>query len=75
MIAPISSSRIFGFVFRCCDGQVISKLLDVASLAGKPNYDMAPDVPLMLYGCEYESLNFHRSASACGWKECDVLLV
>ena len=48
-----------------CSLQLVRTLLDIRATPGKPNYEMAPDGPLMLYGCEYDGLTMNRSASEC----------
>lgn len=44
--------------------QVMSRLLDITATPRKPNYEMAPDAPLVLYSCAFDGLTFHRSGGA-----------
>jgi tRNA pseudouridine38/39 synthase len=37
---------------------IITKMLNPSDDAGKPNYEMAPDAPLVLMECGYENLNW-----------------
>lgn len=55
------------------DPSVISSLLDVNTCPGKPQYNMASEVPLVLYDCEYEGLEFKVSqfAQQKVWEEFD----
>ena len=57
---------------------VVSKLLDVAAHPKKPNYEMASDLPLVLYDCEFDGVTWIRNpgthARLCqhmhtAWKE------
>lgn len=43
--------------------QVISELLDVAKNPRKPQYSMASELPLVLYDCQFEGLEWQQSAS------------
>ncbi|KAM0009019.1 putative tRNA pseudouridine(38/39) synthase [Helianthus debilis subsp. tardiflorus] len=43
---------------------VIDVLLDVDKTPRKPQYKMAPEVPLVLYSCEFEGLYFKCSSDA-----------
>ncbi|KAI3820029.1 hypothetical protein L1987_13885 [Smallanthus sonchifolius] len=43
---------------------VIDVLLDVDKTPRKPQYKMAPEIPLVLYSCEFEGLNFNCSSDA-----------
>ena len=38
---------------------IIRSLLDIESLPSKPQYDMAPETPLVLHACGYERLHIH----------------
>jgi len=40
---------------------VVSALLDVSSLPGKPHYNMAADEPLVLHQCGFDRLTIQRS--------------
>ncbi|KAI3733083.1 hypothetical protein L1987_64300 [Smallanthus sonchifolius] len=43
---------------------VIDVLLDVDKTPRKPQYKMAPEIPLVLHSCEFEGLNFKCSSDA-----------
>ncbi|KAL0286237.1 UNVERIFIED_CONTAM: tRNA pseudouridine(38/39) synthase [Sesamum calycinum] len=43
---------------------VIDELLDVERMPRKPQYTMAPEIPLILQSCEFEGLNFRCSSDA-----------
>lgn len=60
------------------DPEVVSKLLDIAAHPKKPNYEMASDLPLVLYDCEFNGITWIRKpgthARLCqhmhtAWKE------
>ncbi|KAG0315288.1 tRNA pseudouridine synthase 3 [Dissophora globulifera] len=38
--------------------EVIDKLMDIKNCPAKPNYDMASDLPLVLYDCKFENLEW-----------------
>lgn len=38
--------------------QIIDMLLDVENMPRKPQYKMAPEIPLVLQSCEFEGLRF-----------------
>lgn len=38
--------------------QIIDVLLDIGKTPRKPQYNMAPDLPLILRSCEFEDINF-----------------
>eukprot|EP01106_Pelomyxa_sp_JSP_P006645 TRINITY_DN2073_c0_g1_i1.p1 TRINITY_DN2073_c0_g1~~TRINITY_DN2073_c0_g1_i1.p1 ORF type:complete len:228 (+),score=98.94 TRINITY_DN2073_c0_g1_i1:68-685(+) len=38
--------------------QVVTQLLDVDATPRKPNYEMAPELPLVLHDCHYPNLTF-----------------
>lgn len=40
---------------------IVHDLLDIGKVGSKPQYSMASDHPLLLYGCLYEDLPFNRS--------------
>ncbi|KAL6209383.1 hypothetical protein ACLB2K_020325 [Fragaria x ananassa] len=44
---------------------VIDALLDTDKILRKPQYGMAPEVPLVLQSCEFEGLKFTCSSDAC----------
>ncbi|KAF5750736.1 tRNA pseudouridine(38/39) synthase isoform X2 [Tripterygium wilfordii] len=43
---------------------IIDTLLDIDGTARKPQYAMAPEIPLILLSCEFEGLNFICSSNA-----------
>ncbi|XP_042006937.1 tRNA pseudouridine(38/39) synthase-like isoform X2 [Salvia splendens] len=43
---------------------VIDKLLDIERTARKPQYKMAPEIPLVLQSCEFDDLKFKCSSDA-----------
>lgn len=43
--------------------EVISRLLDIAQTPRKPQYDMAPDLPLMLHDCKFDNIAFAYAGS------------
>lgn len=42
--------------------QVVDVLLDIRRTLRKPQYTMAPELPLVLHSCEFEGLRFFSSA-------------
>lgn len=46
----------------CFNLQVIDALLDTDRIPRKPQYSMAPEIPLVLQSCEFEGLNFTCSS-------------
>lgn len=44
--------------------EVVQQLLDVGANPCKPQYNMAAEDPLLLYDCEFEGLQWQRSASS-----------
>ncbi|XP_052624345.1 uncharacterized protein LOC111875980 isoform X3 [Lactuca sativa] len=44
--------------------QVVDALLDVKKTPRKPQYKMAPEIPLVLRSCEFEGLNFMCSSDS-----------
>ncbi|ORY98598.1 pseudouridine synthase [Syncephalastrum racemosum] len=41
--------------------EVVSELLDVSKVESRPDYPMASELPLLLYECEFEGLNWSPS--------------
>ncbi|KAL0366461.1 UNVERIFIED_CONTAM: tRNA pseudouridine(38/39) synthase [Sesamum radiatum] len=48
----------------CVCQKVIDELLDVERMPRKPQYTMAPEIPLVLQSCEFEGLKFRCSSDA-----------
>lgn len=46
--------------------QIIDLLLDVERTPRKPQYKMAPEIPLVLQSCEFEGLRFICSSGNTG---------
>ncbi|XP_039125169.1 tRNA pseudouridine(38/39) synthase isoform X2 [Dioscorea cayenensis subsp. rotundata] len=44
--------------------EIIDVLLDIGKTPRKPQYNMAPDLPLILRSCEFEDINFICSSDA-----------
>jgi tRNA pseudouridine38/39 synthase len=44
--------------------EVVQQLLDVGANPCKPQYNMAAEEPLLLYDCEFEGLEWQRSAAS-----------
>lgn len=38
--------------------EIVKNLLDIDQVPARPNYPMASDLPLMLYDCEFENINW-----------------
>ncbi|XP_042963180.1 tRNA pseudouridine(38/39) synthase isoform X4 [Carya illinoinensis] len=51
-------------LFEICPSDVIDTLLDTEKTPRKPQYTMAPELPLVLHSCEFESIKFICSADA-----------
>jgi hypothetical protein len=51
---------------------VVDELLDVDKNPGKPSYNMAPDLPLVLHACGYNNLNIGRSVRNLWNVSCDL---
>ena len=47
---------------KCAKWQVIDALLDTDTIPRKPQYGMAPEIPLVLQSCEFEGLRFTCSS-------------
>lgn len=43
---------------------IVEQLLDLDQFSRKPQYKMAPDLPLLLHSCNFDDLRFERSDSA-----------
>jgi hypothetical protein len=51
--------------------RVISDLLDINKNPGKPSYNMAPELPLVLHGCGYQNVTFGFSVKNLWAMSCD----
>jgi len=51
---------------------VVDELFDVESLPGKPNYQMASDLPLVLHRCDFNSLDMLSSSSNLWDVQCQL---
>lgn len=43
---------------KCSTLQVIESLLDTNGIPRKPQYNMAPEIPLVLQSCDFDGLKF-----------------
>ncbi|ORX89839.1 tRNA pseudouridine synthase [Basidiobolus meristosporus CBS 931.73] len=42
---------------------IVQQMLDVDTLPSKPNYEMASDIPLVLYDCQFDGLDWQFSSN------------
>lgn len=52
--------------------EVVQELLDIKANPGKPSYQFAPDLPLVLHSCEYSNLRFGHSVQNLWRTSCDL---
>lgn len=45
--------------------QIIGVLLNTDGMQRKPQYTMAPEIPLVLQSCQFEGLRFICSSGSC----------
>lgn len=53
-----SRNNNMDLTLKCLNSQVIDALLDIERIPRKPQYTMAPEIPLVLESCEFENLKF-----------------